>query len=144
MITLKRKLYTKYDDTDRLKQMKDSDILAEKRKRGPGFGNVAGSTAAGAVAAGAGGAVIGGAVGLFKKRGGSAISNMAKGASNLGKAGLVVGALGAGAMALRRRSKASKENQFYNDRLEYAQRQARRREKKDWKTNMTQRESYTY
>jgi L-aminopeptidase/D-esterase-like protein len=141
---LKRKLYTKYDDTDRLKQMRDSDILAERKKKGPGYASIASDTAAGAVGAGVGGAVIGGATGLFKKGSGTAVSRMAKGAGNLGKAGLVVGAIGAGAMALRKRSKAAKDNQFYNDRLEYAQRQAKRREKKDWKTNMTQRESYTY
>ena len=41
-------------------------------------------------------------------------------------------------------NKKRKDRTFYNDRLEYAQRQARRREKKDWKENMTQREGYTY
>ena len=32
MITFREKSYTKYDETDALKQMKDSDILAEKKK----------------------------------------------------------------------------------------------------------------
>lgn len=139
---IKRKLFTKFDDTDRLKQMKDSDILAEKKKSRPGFGQVAGNTAAGAIAAGTAGAVLGGATGLFRKGGGfKAAGKVAKG---MGAKGLVVGGLVAGTMALRKRSKAAKENQFYNDRLEYAQRQAVRREKKDWKQNMTQREGYTY
>ena len=39
---IKRKLFTKYDDTDNLKRMKDSDILAEKPKQAPGYGSVAG------------------------------------------------------------------------------------------------------
>lgn len=30
---IKRKLFTKYDDTDNLKRMKDSDILAENQNR---------------------------------------------------------------------------------------------------------------
>ena len=51
--------------------------------------------------------------------------------------------LGAGIGYLKNRKEA-KENRFYNQRLEYAQRQAIRREKKDWKTNMTQREGYSY
>lgn len=40
---IKRKLFTKYDDTDNLKRMKDSDILAEKPKQAPGYGSVAGA-----------------------------------------------------------------------------------------------------
>lgn len=139
---IKRKIFTRFDDTDRLKQMRDSDILAEKKKTGPGFGQVAGTTASGAIAAGTAGAVIGGATGLFKKGGGFKAAGAA--ARGMGARGLAVGGVLAGAYALRKRSKAAKDNKFYNDRLEYAQRQAMRREKKDWKNNMTQRESYTY
>ena len=43
-----------------------------------------------------------------------------------------------------RRSKEQADNEFYNRRLEYAQRQAKRREKADWKSNMTQRDGYSY
>jgi hypothetical protein len=43
-----------------------------------------------------------------------------------------------------KRSQEKAENSWYNDRLEYAQRQARRREKKDWKANMTERDGYSY
>ena len=32
MIILRSKSFTKYDDTDNLKRMKDSDILAEQEK----------------------------------------------------------------------------------------------------------------
>lgn len=139
IIRVKRKLYTQYDDTDRLKQMKDSDILAEKKKKGPGYGQVAGAAGAGVVAGGVVGGLTGGAAGLFRKGG-----SMVRGASKYGKAGMLIGGTIAAGVALHKRNKEAKGTQFYNDRLEYAQRQARRREKKDWKTNMTQREGYTY
>ena len=32
MIKFKQKIYTQWDQTDQLKQMKDADILAEKKK----------------------------------------------------------------------------------------------------------------
>ena len=136
---LKRKLYTKWDDTDRLKQMRDSDILAEKKKKAPGYGQVAAAAGAGVVAGCVVGGLTGGTAGLFRKGG-----SMLKGAGRFGKAGAVIGGAIAGGLAMRQRSKAAKDNQFYNDRLEYAQRQAIRREKKDWKQNMTQTDGYTY
>ena len=136
---IKRKLYTRYDDTDRLKQMRDSDILAEKKKQAPGYGQLASATAAGVVAGGVAGGVFGGARGLLKSGG-----SMIKGANRFGKIGAVLGGTAAGIMAYNARNKEVKDNKFYNDRLAYAQKQARRREKKDWKQNMTQREGYTY
>jgi hypothetical protein len=136
---LKRKTFTQYDETDRLKEMRDSDILAEKKKKAPGYGSVANAAAGAALAGGTVGVVAGGAKGLFKKGG-----NMMKTAGKYGKVGAIGAGLAAGYVALNKRSKVAKENQFYNERLEYAQRQAARREKKDWKTNMTQREGYTY
>ena len=56
---IKRKLFTKYDDTDNLKRMKDSDILAEKPKQAPGYGSVAGAALGGAALGGTVGAVAG-------------------------------------------------------------------------------------
>ena len=53
---LKRKSFTKWDDTDNLKRMKDSDILAEQKKKEPGYGGV--------VSGSLGGAAVGGTVGL--------------------------------------------------------------------------------
>lgn len=140
---IKRKLFTQWDETDRLKQMKDSDILAEKKKKKPGLGGVAGSAAGGALVGAAGLGAVGGLAGLkgIKTHG---WGNVAKSAGKFGKFGALAGGLAIGGMALHKRNKAAKENQFYNDRLEYAQRQALRREKKDWKQNMTQREGYTY
>lgn len=135
---IKRKLFTKYDDTDNLKRMKDSDILAEKPKQAPGYGSVAGAALGGAALGGTVGAVAG-AFGK-NKAGHSLLGRMGKG----GKTGLVVGGLLAGGMALRNRNKQAENNEWYNKRLNYAQRQARRREKQDWKTNMTQRDGYSY
>lgn len=136
---LKRKIYTQYDDTDRLKQMKDSDILAEKKRSAPGFGQVAGAAATGVIAGGTVGALAGGIRGGLKRG-----HTMLGGAGKWGKIGAVASGAVLGTIAARNRNKEAKENKFYNDRLEYAQKQALRREKKDWKQNMTQRESYTY
>nr|DAV74148.1 MAG TPA: NADH dehydrogenase [Bacteriophage sp.] len=135
---IKRKLFTKYDDTDNLKRMKDSDILAEKPKQAPGYGSVAGAALGGAALGG----TVGSVAGAFgkNKAGRSLLGRMGKG----GKTGLVVGGLLAGGMALRNRNKQAENNEWYNKRLNYAQRQARRREKQDWKTNMTQRDGYSY
>lgn len=135
---IKRKLFTKYDDTDNLKRMKDSDILAEKPKQAPGYGSVARAALGGAALGG----TVGSVAGAFgkNKAGRSLLGRMGKG----GKTGLVVGGLLAGGMALRNRNKQAENNEWYNKRLNYAQRQARRREKQDWKTNMTQRDGYSY
>ena len=140
MIILRNKAFTRYDDTDNLKRMKDSDILAEKKKKNPITpGMVIGTAATGALAGGAAGATIG----AFTKnriKGSSLLSKMGRG----GKKGLLVGGLLAGGAAVMNRSKHSKDNQFYNERLAFAQRQAKRREMADWKSNMTQREGYSY
>ena len=136
---LKRRFFTRYDDTDRLKQMRDSDILAERKKEMPGYGDLISSTTGGVLAGAAGGGLIGGASGLLSKNG-----KLIRGAARGGKIGAVVGGTTALILATKKRNKNRKDRTFYNDRLEYAQRQARRREKKDWKENMTQREGYTY
>ena len=139
--TLKRKTFTKYDDTDNLKRMKDSDILAEKKKQ-PSI------TGAHMATAGLGGALAGGAIGSvvgIGKGTGSVLkaSRWAK-VPKAGKAGLIVGAGVGLAATASKRSKEKAENSWYNRRLEYAQRQAKRREKADWKANMTQRDGYSY
>lgn len=148
MLLIRQKNYTRYDDTDSLKRMNDADILAEKKKNAPGFGSVLGTTATGTLAGAtvggltysgakvAGGLAGGAKFGAFKGFG----KNLARG----GKWGALIGGTAAGLSALHNRNKAAGDVNFYNDRLEYAQRQARRREKKDWKTNMTTREGYSY
>lgn len=145
---VKRKLFTKYDETDRLKEMKDSDILAERKKKTGGWGNVVGNTISGGALGGAAGATLGaGVVGGMAIRNRSAASlgkNLLNASKKAGIAGAVAGGVLAGGLALRKRNKNARDNKFYNDRLEYAQRQAQRRERKNWKQNMTQREDYTY
>lgn len=137
---IKRKLFTQYDETDRLKQMRDSDILAEKKKKKAGYGSVLRAAAGGALTGGAIAGAVGGINGAFKPGKGTMLRGAGKWAT--------VGAIGAGVFSGmkegKRRRKENEEIDFYNDRLEYAKRQALRREKKDWKNNMTQREGYTY
>ena len=132
MIKFIEKRYTKYDQTDNLKQMKDSDILAEKKRSNSSLTlNTVKNTALGAGA----GYLAGGVTGMFKKK-----STWAKG----GKTGALIGGVAAALASSRKNGQQREENNFYNNRLEYAQRQAKRREKKDWKNNMTNREGYTY
>lgn len=136
-------MYSIYDSTDTLKGMKDADILAERRERGPGWSDTAMGTLRGAAV----GAVGGGALGLglaAMKKGGLRANLSGRGLAKAGKYGAIVGGALAAAHALSKRSKEKKETNFYNDRLEYAQRQALRRERKDWKKNMTQRDGYSY
>jgi hypothetical protein len=137
-LILKRKLYTKWDETDNLKRMKDSDILAEKPKQGGNKADVVRDTALGV----AGGATLGAGAGLTYGllKGGNAGAMFKKG----GKAGAILGGLSLGAKALKKVNDKDKDAEFYNKRLAYAQKQALRREKKDWKTNMTQRDGYSY
>lgn len=134
MKRFRQKQYTQWDETDTLKGMTDANILAEKKRKDP-------SRIAGAVRSGA----IGGTIG--------AVGGALLGARKGGLAGAIKGAkfggtLGAGAGmvhgGLIKGQAQRNENAFYNDRLQYAQRQALRRERKDWKTNMTQRDGYTY
>lgn len=139
---LKRKSFTKWDDTDNLKRMKDSDILAEEKKKQPGYGSVMSGSLGGATVGGVAGAAAGLASSLGKK--GARVTIDGAKVSKLGKLGAVGGALLVGGKALKDRNDQAQENNFYNKRLAYAQRQAVRREKKDWKSNMTQRDGYSY
>lgn len=131
-----------YDETDNLKRMKDSDILAEKKKQAPGYGGVVGSAVGGAAVAGTAGVAAGAIKGLGTR--GSRLASAGAKAGKYGKLAAAGGALVMGGMALKKRNQQAEENNFYNKRLEYAQRQAQRREKKDWKSNMTQRDGYSY
>ena len=113
--------------------MKDSDILAEQKKEAPGYGDVVSKTAGGAVVGGLAAGIAGGLK-----------SKSLAGASKYGKLGAMGVGLGAGLMALNKRDKEAADRNFYNKRLAYAQKQAKRREKIDWKSNMTQRDGYSY
>lgn len=140
MIKFRQRIYTKYDEVDHLKRMKDSDILAEKERSNVGHTtrNVK-STAKGAGFGAIAGGVLGGLAGM--RKGGSGLVNGFK-------KGMAGGAMLGGIVGYSRSSKKNEEeresNKFYNDRLRYMQLQARRREKADFKQNATQRESYSY
>ena len=139
---LKRKVFTRYDETDALKRMKDSDILAEQKKSSPSLMGPATQAVSGAATGAGVGALALGAKGLGNA--GSRWSSALKGVKKGGIAGAIIGGTIAGSMALSKRNKEANDTDFYNKRLDYAQRQARRREKADWNSNMTQREGYSY
>lgn len=151
---LKRKLFTQYDDTDNLKRMKDSDILAEQHKKPMTTGNQVATGAIGGALVG--GAALGAGKALLGKGGpraitGNGLQRFAAKSANAGsrflkggKKGLIAGAIVGTGVMLHRRGKEKQQNEFYNRRLDYAQRQAMRREKADWKANMTQRDGYSY
>jgi hypothetical protein len=138
MITFKEKQYTRWDDTDALKKMRDSDILAERKKPGT-LGDTATKMGMGAAVGATVGSVVGGIAGM--KKGGKGFIKGAKGGAIAGS--LLAGGAAGTAAAIGNSKKQSDIN-FYNRRLEYAKRQAGRRERADWKSNMTQREGYTY
>jgi hypothetical protein len=171
-VAVSEKSFTKYDQTDQLKGMTDADILAEQKRPtssmnlgksavGAGAGAIAGGLIGKKLGAGGTGAAIGAAAGGLagmdgqtrEKTGiGTALGSVAGGLLSM-KAGrgfksgaLVGGALGgtAGMMTgIASGHKQNSENQFFNDRLEYAQSKAKKRERADWKNNMNNREGYT-
>ena len=132
--------FTKWDETDNLKRAKDSDILAEEKKRLPGYGGPIMAGVSGALTGAAVGATTGGIMGLTKKGKGNFVKGLKKG----GKWGAILGGTALAAGALKKRNKDREDIQFYNNRLAYAKRQAERRERRDWKENMTGREGYSY
>ena len=149
MIKFRQKVYTRYDMTDRLKQMRDSDILAEKEKEKISTAEATGGISAGKAALG--GAAIGGLA--------TGLSNYMKGGKGIFKTrgalkgGMLAGGLALGYNAYKGMTSGNKVKEaqqynedvdFYNKRLREAQKQARRREASDWKNNMTNREGYTY
>lgn len=146
MYILRRKLYTLYDDTDALKRMKDSDILAEEKRKNPGYGESALSAAMGAGVGAGIGATLNSGIKAWGTKGTekSAIEAAKKGFKSGGKVGALVGGTIAGLSALNKRRGQISDNNTYNKRLSYAQKQAMRREKVDWKNNMTQRDGYSY
>lgn len=171
-VAVSEKSFTKWDQTDQLKLMKDSDILAERKRPqsslslgksavGAGGGALAGALIGSRFKAGGtgalAGAAIGGMAGMDKqtreKTGigaalGTAVGGLLGMRTGNWKSGAMLGGtLGgaAGAMTgVASGRKQNKENEFFNDRLEYAQRKAMKREKADWKNNMNNRGEYTY
>ena len=140
--------YSRYDDTDALKSMKDADILAQERRQNQGQGGrVLKKGLMGAIrGAGFTGLAMGtlGAIANRKKGLGAMGSSFLKNA----KRGAIMGGMVGGAIGtmnqMGQESQTNSRNRFYNDRLEYAQRKAARRERKDWYHNNNNREGYSY
>ena len=132
---IKRKLYSKYDETDEIKRMKDSDILAAEEKH-VDRENRASETVKNTGRKALTGAAIGAGLGLLKGDKSKAIK-FAK-----------IGALTGGGLGLIQSNKDNKSEaddiEFYNRRLRFAKKNAKRREARDWRENMTQREGYSY
>ena len=146
MLTVKRKLFseyqkgvTKYDRTDAFKAMKDSDILAEKKRSNTGSYVRAGKHAVSGAAIGGILGNIGGAA-LGARRGG--VKAAIKGAKLGALTGAAVGGTIGTATGLARGHKEREQNRFVNRRLKEAQKQALRRESKDWKSNIVGRSGY--
>lgn len=146
---IKRKLFTKYDETDSLKRMKDSDILAAKPKDipTPSSTGLGVSTMAGALVGTGIGAGVGSVSKIANFRGNSTVIPKI-GIKKAGKYGALIGA-GYGAYRSltspkRNGGETVEDVEFYNRRLREAQKWAKRREKLDWKNNITNREGYSY
>lgn len=122
---------TKYDETDKFKRMKDSDILAEKKRSN------AGSYLNAAKTAGIGSAVGAGLGAMFHKK----LGMGAKGGALLGAG---IGGAVSGMGSLISGHKKREDNRFVNRRLSEMKRNAKRRESKDWKDQSVNREGYTY
>ena len=149
MIVLRNKNFSsKYDATDQIKQMKDSDILAEKEKH-QDISQVATSTAGTALKGAAVGAGAAGAYGVLKGVKGTQgfmnkVAAGAKSGGKLAKTGAIIGG-GLGAVkALANVNKTANDNAWYNTRLREAKAKSARRERKDWKNNVNNRDGYTY
>lgn len=125
------RLYTKWDMTDQYKGMKDSDILAEKKKSNAGTYVKSGKL--GVIGAGVGalgGAVLGRRLGIGTKA--------------AAKAGAAIGGTLGVAGGLAATHNEREDNRFANKRLREMKYQAKRREIKDWRNQTNNREGYTY
>ena len=123
---IKFRLYSKYDDTDSLKNAPDSGILNKEEKGGLSSGEKVG-------ALGAAGAILG-AAGAKKGK----LSRLAGGT----KGALIGAGVGIGMNMINSANKQRKENNFYNARLREAKRAAARRESLDWQNRIHGRQMY--
>ena len=134
---LLRKTFSQWDEADNLKKMKDSQILAEDKKR-VGYRKVGKGAGYGAAIGGTLGTVAGGALSLATSKGRNWKGALA------GIPGAFVGAGIGGTIGAARRQKEADEAAFYNRRLKQAKKQALRREQMDWRSNISQRDGYSY
>ena len=127
-----------YSETDDLKRMKDSEILAEDEIKRPGIGKILDGGLKGAVGAGVLGA---GASALL---GSGTWKDRLKGSGKGALIGAGIGALLGGLRGAQKRNRDVERADKYNERLRYAQRKAAKRERSDFKSNMSQRDGYSY
>lgn len=171
-VEITERSFTKWDQTDQIKGMNDSDILAEQKRPesslslgkstlGAGIGAIGGGLAGKALGHGGtgalAGAAIGGMAGMDKQtREKTAIGAGLGAAAGMGlslltkrnltqgaKLGAALGGTAGVISGVASGRKQNKENQFFNDRLEYAQNKALKREKADWKNSINNREGYS-
>ena len=138
MKIIRFKTFSKYDETDRIKKMKDSDILAEEYRETPkvGLKEAFRDVATGAIA--------GGLLGKVNELTGNRLGLSSTDWRDLGRKGALLGGVYTVGKDLYRKYKYGEEVDFYNKRLRQAKKNARRREKSDWLNNTLNRESYTY
>ncbi len=138
MKIIRYKTFSKYDSTDRLKKMKDSDILEEEYKKTPGVSlkEVTKDLLTGAV--------IGAGLGKINKLTGNRVSSFGTDWRETAKHGILAAAAYDLAKDLHRKHKEGEEVEFYNKRLRQAKKNAKRREKSDWLNNTYNRDGYTY
>lgn len=121
---IKFRLYSKYDDTDEIKNSTDSAILNMEEKGG---NNTT--------------AILAGAGGILGAAGASGAKKMSKLAGGT-KGALIGAAVGITAKGISDANKRSREQSHYNRRLREAKRAAKRREKLDWSNRIHKREYY--
>ena len=138
MKIIRYKTFSKYDETDRIKKMKDSDILAEEYRETPKVGLKEATRDL------ATGAIVGSLIGKVNELSGNRLGLSSTDWREAGKKGAILGGLYSIAKDLYRKHKYGEEVEFYNKRLRQAKKNARRREKSDWLNNTLNREGYTY
>ena len=138
MKILRFKTFSKYDETDRIKKMKDSDILAEEYQKTPGVSlkEVTKDLTTGAV--------VGGIVGKINELSGNRLRLGSTDWKDSARNGAIIAGLYDILKDTYRKHKYGDDVDFYNKRLRQAKRNAKRREKSDWLNNTLNREGYTY
>lgn len=138
MKVIRYKTFSKYDSTDRIKKMKDSDILAEDYKKTPGVSvkEVSRDLISGAV--------IGALAGKINELSGNKIKGLGTDWRESARKGILAAGAYDLAKDIYRKHRDGEKVEFYNKRLREAKKNAKRREESDWKNNTLNREGYTY
>lgn len=138
MKIIRYKTFSKYDSTDRIKKMKDSDILAEEYKKTPGV------TAKEVTKDLVSGAVLGALLGKANEISGNKIKGLGTDWRKTARKGILAAGAYDLAKDLYRKHRDGEKVEFYNKRLRQAKKNAKRREESDWLNNTLNRDGYTY